>query len=129
TPKMRCSRIRADLLFMILVLAGPPAGRAEGDVKPGVSTPGKRGSDLEYRAEISLEEAAHGKNEHINVDAKVACDPCKGSGSKGDGHATTCAKCAGTGEVPLRLDVTVPSGIQSGYRLRLRGQGERGTGH
>src|SRR5450755_4075255 len=41
-----------------------------------------RGSDLSYAMEITLEEAAHGKETQIRIPTWEACETCKGSGAK-----------------------------------------------
>jgi molecular chaperone DnaJ len=59
----------------------------------------RRGADLRYDMEISLEEAFHGKATEITVDVTSACDACDGSGAKPGTRAQTCATCAGMGKV------------------------------
>lgn len=53
----------------------------------------------------------------------VPCPKCRGKGEIVD---SPCRKCKGTGleERERRIAVKVPVGIDSGYQLRLRGQGE-----
>lgn len=60
---------------------------------------GRRGADLRYDMEITLEEAFHGKDTEISVDVSVACDPCEGSGARPGTTATTCGACGGRGQV------------------------------
>jgi molecular chaperone DnaJ len=40
-----------------------------------------------------------------------------------------CPKCGGSGVIPVRraLDVTIPPGVTEGMRIRLKGQGGRGS--
>ena len=59
----------------------------------------RRGADLRYDMEISLEEAYHGKETEITVDISAPCDSCHGSGARPGTHAHTCATCAGHGKV------------------------------
>jgi molecular chaperone DnaJ len=61
-----------------------------------------RGSDLSYAMEISLEEAAFGKETQIRVPTWDNCDTCKGSGAKPGTSAKTCGTCNGNGTVHLR---------------------------
>ena len=61
-----------------------------------------RGGDLSYAMEISLEEAANGKEAQIRIPSWEACEPCKGSGAKPGTSAKTCATCAGQGQVQMR---------------------------
>jgi len=61
-----------------------------------------RGSDLSYAMEISLEEAAHGKDTQIRIPTWDTCDTCKGSGAKPGTSPKTCSTCAGNGTVQMR---------------------------
>ena len=61
-----------------------------------------RGSDLSYAMEITLEEAAHGKETQIRIPSWEPCETCKGSGAKPGTSAKTCPTCSGAGTVHLR---------------------------
>jgi molecular chaperone DnaJ len=61
-----------------------------------------RGADLSYAMEISLEEAAHGKDAQIRIPSWDTCDTCKGSGAKPGTSAKTCSTCNGGGTVHMR---------------------------
>jgi molecular chaperone DnaJ len=61
-----------------------------------------RGSDLSYAMEITLEEAAGGKESQIRVPSWDGCDTCHGSGAKPGTSAKTCPSCNGSGTVHLR---------------------------
>ncbi len=61
-----------------------------------------RGSDLSYAMEITLEEAAHGKDTQIRIPSWENCDTCSGSGAKPGTSAKTCTTCNGGGTVHLR---------------------------
>lgn len=61
-----------------------------------------RGSDLSYAMEITLEEAANGKNAEIRIPAWEACDTCHGSGAKPGTSPKTCSTCSGSGTVQMR---------------------------
>jgi molecular chaperone DnaJ len=61
-----------------------------------------RGSDLSYAMEISLEEAAFGKETQIRVPSWESCETCHGSGAKPGTSAKTCPSCNGSGTVHLR---------------------------
>ena len=49
-----------------------------------------RGSDLSYAMEITLEEAARGKDAQIRIPSWDSCDTCHGSGAKPGTSAKTC---------------------------------------
>ncbi|MFM7847301.1 MAG: molecular chaperone DnaJ [Rubrivivax sp.] len=61
-----------------------------------------RGNDLNYAMEISLEEAAHGKETQIRIPTWDTCDTCKGSGAKPGTSPKTCSTCNGNGTVHMR---------------------------
>ncbi len=61
-----------------------------------------RGSDLSYAMEITLEEAAFGKDTQIRVPTWESCEPCKGSGANPGTSPKTCSTCNGAGTVHLR---------------------------
>jgi molecular chaperone DnaJ len=75
----------------------------------GAGAPGRRGaqqvyrgSDLSYAMEITLEEAAHGKETQIRIPSWEECGTCHGSGAKPGTSAKTCSTCGGAGTVHLR---------------------------
>ena len=59
----------------------------------------RRGADLRYDLEITLEAAAFGLGKDVEVPGFDVCDTCRGSGVKPDTSGKTCAKCGGTGEI------------------------------
>ncbi len=59
----------------------------------------RRGADLRYDLEISLEDAFHGKTEHVRIDVAAQCEPCAGTGAKPGTSARTCHTCGGRGQV------------------------------
>jgi molecular chaperone DnaJ len=61
-----------------------------------------RGSDLSYAMEITLEEAAHGKEAQIRIPSWENCDVCQGSGAKPGTQVKTCTTCHGQGQVQMR---------------------------
>ena len=61
-----------------------------------------RGADLSYAMDITLEEAAAGKEAQIRIPSWDECDTCHGSGAKPGTSASTCATCHGQGVVQMR---------------------------
>jgi molecular chaperone DnaJ len=61
-----------------------------------------RGGDLSYAMEISLEEAAKGKEAQIRIPSWESCEICHGSGAKPGTSAKTCHTCNGQGSVQMR---------------------------
>jgi molecular chaperone DnaJ len=61
-----------------------------------------RGNDLSYAMEVTLEEAAEGKEAQIRIPSWDECDTCHGTGAKPGTSAKTCNTCQGSGSVQMR---------------------------
>ncbi len=61
-----------------------------------------RGNDLSYAMEITLEEAANGKDAQIRIPSWDECSTCNGSGAKPGTKPITCTTCHGQGQVQMR---------------------------
>ena len=85
----------------------------------------RRGRDIDYPVEVTLEEAYHGTNRILSLQSEEPCTVCKGTGSIGN---ALCSTCRGSGVVPRvkRLEVKIPSGVKDGSRVRIAGKGEPG---
>ena len=59
----------------------------------------RRGQDLRYDLEISLEQAFAGSTVNIEVPASLSCETCTGSGCKPGTTPSTCQTCGGAGRV------------------------------
>ncbi|MDP9056465.1 MAG: molecular chaperone DnaJ [Pseudomonadota bacterium] len=59
----------------------------------------RRGADLRYDMEISLDEAFHGKQAEIEIDVAQSCEPCGGTGATPGTGAKRCTMCGGQGKV------------------------------
>ncbi len=58
----------------------------------------QRGADLRYDLEITLEEAATGKEEKLDIPRLETCDECDGKGTENGTTPETCATCSGSGQ-------------------------------
>lgn len=58
----------------------------------------QRGSDLRYDLEITLEEAAAGKDETLEIPRLETCGKCKGDGTAEGSKPETCIGCGGRGQ-------------------------------
>jgi len=58
----------------------------------------QRGSDLRYDLEITLEDAANGKDEKLRIPRLETCGECDGSGAESGTQAETCITCRGSGQ-------------------------------
>lgn len=61
-----------------------------------------KGNDLSYAMEITLEEAAQGKDAQIKIPSWNDCDTCHGTGAKPGTEVKTCTTCNGNGVVQMR---------------------------
>ena len=62
----------------------------------------RRGSDLRYVMELSLEEAVRGVKKTVTFTAPAPCDTCDGKGSKNPNDVMTCKTCHGVGQVRMQ---------------------------
>lgn len=61
-----------------------------------------RGGDLSYAMEVTLEEAATGKDAQIRIPSWDDCGICRGSGAKPGTKVVTCTTCHGHGVVQMK---------------------------
>ena len=61
-----------------------------------------RGNDISYAMEVSLEEAAAGKDAQIRIPSWDDCRTCSGTGAKPGTKVATCTTCHGNGVVQMR---------------------------
>ncbi|MFC2032162.1 DnaJ C-terminal domain-containing protein [Chloroflexota bacterium] len=82
----------------------------------------RQGQDLEFRVEVTLEEAYNGANRTINLQTEEPCSTCQGTGRIKN---APCSICRGAGMVPRmkRLEVKIPPGVKTGSRVRIAGKG------
>lgn len=87
----------------------------------------RRGQDIEYAIEITLEEAYHGATRVVALQSEETCPVCHGTGRVAN---AMCANCRGAGVVPQvrRFEVKIPQGVTDGSRIRMAGMGEPGFG-
>ncbi len=62
----------------------------------------RRGADLRYNVELSLEEAVFGTTVKVRVPTLVTCEACGGSGSRAGSRPNTCPTCRGAGQVRVQ---------------------------
>ena len=61
----------------------------------------RRGRDLQYEVEISLEDAVSGTEKSFQLARHEACPACGGSGAKPGSKKTICPQCRGEGQVTV----------------------------
>lgn len=84
-------------------ILGEMFGFSFGDIfggRPGARGSGpRRGRDLQYTLEISLEEAAAGVEQTIRIPRREPCEHCSGTGAEPGTSPETCGTCRGNGQV------------------------------
>ena len=58
-----------------------------------------QGGDVAVAVQITLEEAAHGKQVEVAYDARARCHTCHGNGAKPGTPIETCPRCHGSGQL------------------------------
>ncbi|WP_340587716.1 molecular chaperone DnaJ [Erythrobacter alti] len=59
----------------------------------------RRGADLRYDMQITLDDAFHGKSTQIEVEVSTACETCTGTGAEPGTSRRRCELCHGAGKV------------------------------
>ena len=62
----------------------------------------RRGSDMRYNLELSLEDAVRGTEVNITVPRMSGCKTCSGSGAKKGSTPSKCGTCNGQGQVRMQ---------------------------
>ena len=58
-----------------------------------------KGSNIFTNIKLTIFEVVNGCDKKINIDKKVTCDTCHGTGAYDESSITTCSVCNGTGQV------------------------------
>ncbi|MDP2130640.1 MAG: molecular chaperone DnaJ [Erythrobacter sp.] len=82
-------------------------GSAFGGVGGAQRQQHRRGADLRYDMQVTLEEAFHGKSTEIEIEVSQACDTCKGSGATPGTSERQCNLCHGNGSVRAKQGLFV----------------------
>jgi molecular chaperone DnaJ len=81
---------KPDFDFFTRVREGPRRPRAYGP---------RKGADITYRLDITLEDAVNGLETEIEVPRMVECDKCDGKGTKPGTGPSDCPACDGRGQI------------------------------
>lgn len=87
----------------------------------------RKGRDIEYPVEVTLEEAYHGATRLLSLGVEEPCTSCRSTGRI---QNMPCSVCRGAGVVPhvKRIEVKIPPGVRTGSRVRIAGKGGEGYG-
>lgn len=93
----------------------------------------RRGADLRYDMEVTLEEAFTGKSEDITIEVSAPCDDCDGSGATPGTGVSNCSSCGGHGKVRAQqgffvVERTCPACHGAGQVIEEPCRGCRGEG-
>ncbi|MBN2550944.1 MAG: molecular chaperone DnaJ [Anaerolineales bacterium] len=84
----------------------------------------RRGADLQYRLDLTFEEAVFGVEKEIEISRDEVCSRCGGSGSEPGTKPIRCSTCNGSGEVRQVRQTILGSMVQVATCPNCRGQGE-----
>ena len=101
-----------DIFAAFGEMFGGGGGGGFGDIF-GRSAGPRRGSDLQIKVTLTLEEAASGVNKTVEFKRPCNCETCNGSGSQPGTQPQHCQQCGGRGQVLqsagiLRVQTTCP---------------------
>lgn len=98
----------------------------------------RQGDDLQYRVNLSFEEAIFGAEKEVHYNREATCKTCSGSGAKPGTNPVTCGRCHGQGVI--NVDTQTPLGMMrrqvtcdvchgTGQEIKEPCQTCHGTGH
>ena len=98
----------------------------------------RQGDDLQYRVNLSFEEAIFGAEKEVHYHREATCKTCSGSGAKPGTSPVTCGRCHGQGVI--NVDTQTPLGMMrrqvtcdvchgTGQEIKEPCQTCHGTGH
>ena len=98
----------------------------------------RQGDDLQYRVNLSFEEAIFGAEKEVQYNREATCKTCSGSGAKPGTSPVTCGRCHGQGVI--NVDTQTPLGMMrrqvtcdvchgTGQEIKEPCQTCHGTGH
>jgi DnaJ-class molecular chaperone len=84
-----------------------------------------RGRDTEVSVELSFNEAFRGVTKRFDIQNDETCPMCQGTGLV---REAMCPTCDGAGHVSKSktIEVKIPAGVETGSRIRVKGQGSEG---
>lgn len=84
----------------------------------------RRGADLQYRLELTFEEAVFGVEKEIEITRDEVCATCQGSGAEPGTSPVRCSTCNGNGEVRQVRQTILGSMVQVSTCPTCNGSGE-----
>lgn len=84
----------------------------------------RRGADLQYRLDLTFEEAVFGAEKEIYITRDEECSICKGTRSEPGTSPAQCSVCNGSGEVRQARQTILGSMVQVTTCNNCNGQGE-----
>ena len=84
----------------------------------------RRGGDLQYRLDLTFEEAVFGVEKEIEITRDELCPSCNGSGAEPGTSPVRCKTCNGAGEVRQVRQTILGSMVQVTTCPTCNGQGE-----
>ena len=84
-----------------------------------------KGPDIEQRIDVAFDEAFRGTERRFEIQSPDICPTCGGDGLV---RGAICPRCDGSGTIQRArtIEVSIPAGVESGQRIRVKGQGSPG---
>ena len=83
----------------------------------------QRGTDIQHRVSITLEDVLHGKKIGIDLEKELRCNVCNGTGGKPGSSVNRCKACNGQGQIRNTRGIGFASFITVETCPACRGQG------
>lgn len=98
----------------------------------------RQGDDLQYRVDLTFEEAVFGTEKEVSYNREAICSSCSGTGAKPGTQPVTCSRCHGSGVI--NVDTQTPLGMMrrqvtcdvchgTGQEIKEKCTTCHGTGH
>lgn len=87
----------------------------------------RRGNDLEYTVQVSLEDAYRGITRKIEIPRYETCEHCHGNGAEPGSKVEKCPTCGGTGKIRHAVNTPFGQMVQEGVCSACGGKGKKIT--
>ncbi|MEG1641628.1 MAG: molecular chaperone DnaJ [Synergistaceae bacterium] len=87
----------------------------------------RRGNDLEYTMQITLENAYRGVSQKVEIPRLETCPHCHGDGAEPGTKVETCPTCGGSGKVRHAVNTPFGQMVQEGVCPTCKGKGKKIT--
>lgn len=83
-----------------------------------------QGDDIEYRLNLTFEEAIFGCEKEISISRNENCENCKGTGAEAGTSSKTCPQCNGNGQVRVQRQTPLGNFVSTTICDKCSGKGK-----